>query len=275
MTNPTLEFLNEIKGKRVLITVPFQGLKIGCKVEFAKYKIESQNIILTFIHKKKEIKYSISWQDNLPFTHFVSSKDAYFHARRVKKRFNQEIENVVFSRSPKLLFLYAIAFIKERFPKNLENIVVQNPYYAYKYAKNFLDHRLEPEQEEVFLKDKRGESLAYYAIEIVKERLPDKLHNFLILKSMEHSNNKWISNLFRQYFAKYSPENVSETPQEPAEAKPSVKNNGNWAVSSYTKSYNINSVFYNTANPCPNKVIDTSTNNFITYQTNIKNKNKK
>lgn len=271
MINPTLEFLKEIKGKKVLITTPFQSLNSGVRVDFLDYKLQSQNIILTFIYKKKQIDHIVNWQDDLPFTHFTFAKDAYFHAKRVKKRFRKEIEDVVFLKSPKLLFLYAIAFIKERFPENLEKIVVQNPYYAYKYAKNFLGHRLEEDQEEIFLKDKTGESLVLYAIEILKSRLSDKLHNFLILKSMEYKDNRWLMGLFKQYFVTYSPENAChENSKE--EIDITKITNEKWAVNSYMKSYNVNSVTHNT-NSFPNNIINTYTfNNAKSYFKNINKK---
>lgn len=209
MTNPTLEFLNECVGKKVLVTKSFLKIKTGTKILFKSFEINEKEILLIFEYKKNEIKHTIEWKENIPFTHFVSSKNAYFHAKRIKKRFNQEIENVVFKNSPKLLYLYAIAFIKERFPDNLEKIIVQNPYYAYKYAKNYLDKRLSEEQEKIFFKDKTGESLAFYALEVVKTKLPEELHNFLLLKSMNGKISSFTKNLINKYFKAYSSNDIT------------------------------------------------------------------
>jgi hypothetical protein len=234
MTNPTLEFLQDLIGKKVLVTESFKEIKCGNKIVLKNFETNEKEVILKFEHKNQEFIHVVNWKDNLPFTQFLSSKSAYFHAKRVKKRFNPEIENVVFKRSPKILFLYAISFLKEKFPKNLEKIIVQNPYYAYKYAKNFLDGRLTQEQEKIFFKDSTGESLVFYAIEVVKEKLPDELHNFLLLKSIEKSISSYTKNLIIRYFKMCDPDEFSELPQEKI---------NKWNYTPSTKTFNNNKNF--------------------------------
>jgi hypothetical protein len=213
MINPTLDLLKDIQGKKVLITQEFQGVKKGSKIIFSNFQIQEENIILNFIYIKKEIQQILKWHEDLPFTHFISAKDAYWHAKRIRSRFRPEIENVVFQNSPKLLFLYALAFIKskEDFSEDLEKIILKSPYYAYKYAKNYLDGRLTPQQEMIFLKDKTGESLINYALEIVKDKLPEVLHNFLTIKFMDKSTSRFFFSLTQQYLHTYCPEEKIET----------------------------------------------------------------
>lgn len=212
MTNPTIEFLNELVGKKVLVTSSFLGIKPGSKITLKNFELLAEDFKIIFEYKKKEFVHTLNWKENLPFTHFISAKSAYFHAKRVKKRFVPEIENVVFKNSPKLLYLYAISFIKENFPPELEKIVVKNPYYAFKYAKNYLDKRLSEDQEKIFFKDKSGESLAFYGLEVVKGKLPEELHNFLLLKSMEKNISSFTKTLINNYFKMFSNEDF--LPQE-------------------------------------------------------------
>jgi hypothetical protein len=242
MINPTLDLLKDIKGQKVLITQDFQAVKKGSKIIFLNHQIQEENIILNFAQSKREFQHTLKWHEELPFTQFVSAKDAYWYAKRTKKRFRQEIENVIFQNSPKLLFLYALAFIKSEddFSEDLKKIILKSPYYSYKYAKNYLDRRLTPEQEMIFLKDKTGESLASYALYIVKEKLPDVLHNFLTLKFMDKSTPRFVFALIQNYFHAYSPDEKIERLPESKFQSYNNNNNNNNNIYYYHKAFNKN-----------------------------------
>lgn len=71
----------------------------------------------------------------------------------------------------------------------------KRPYYAFLYAMNILKgSRLPPKLEELFATD--PESAYKYAKHIIKGRLPDFVHNALIINSFE-------KNEMKQYVAKY------------------------------------------------------------------------
>lgn len=83
-------------------------------------------------------------------------------------------------------------------PKSITPTVARRlkkrPYYAFLYALNILGGRLPPHLEEIFIDD--PESAYNYARLVIKGRLPDVVHNALIIQSFEKNDMK-------QYVSQY------------------------------------------------------------------------
>lgn len=89
--------------------------------------------------------------------------------------------------------LYLVARVLGRLPEHLEK-TINEPKYAYLYAKDVLQGRLPLEVEAVFFGD--SYFAAKYAFDVIRGyssvRLPEALHAFMIMKSFENPQDKNI-----------------------------------------------------------------------------------
>lgn len=76
----------------------------------------------------------------------------------------------------------------------------KRPYYAFLYAMNILKDRLPAKLEELFASD--PESAYKYAKYVIKGRLPDFVHNALIINSFEKNEMKQFVSKYLSEFCK-------------------------------------------------------------------------
>lgn len=80
-----------------------------------------------------------------------------------------------------------------RLPSHLEDSI-DDPYYALKYATDVVRGRLPDHLEKVFFKS--AQHASEYAFEVIRGfspiRLPDDLHNFMVMKSFEDPNDSSV-----------------------------------------------------------------------------------
>jgi hypothetical protein len=81
----------------------------------------------------------------------------------------------------------------ERLPTHLEDSM-DDPRYCFTYSKEVLKGRLPSHLESVFFKD--AYIASRYAFEVIRGfssvRLPEELHNFMVMKSFEEPDNKYV-----------------------------------------------------------------------------------
>lgn len=89
--------------------------------------------------------------------------------------------------------LYRVAKEVGRLPEHLESTIT-DPRYAFLYSKEVLRGRLPSEMEHVFFTD--AYFAAKYAFEVIRGfspcRLPESLHNMMVMKSFEEPDNEHI-----------------------------------------------------------------------------------
>jgi hypothetical protein len=118
----------------------------------------------------------------------------YDYARMLHNRhleLPEELENELSGDSR---FLVNLATLRERrLPVHLED-TIDEPGWAYSYAKEVLHGRLPSHLEKVFFKNSRYASK--YAFDIIRGfssvRLPEDLHSFMIMKSFENPDDEDI-----------------------------------------------------------------------------------
>lgn len=82
---------------------------------------------------------------------------------------------------------------EKRLPKHLEDSI-DDPQYALDYSTDVLRGRLPEHLEKIFFKS--AEHASQYAFEVIRGfspiKLPDDLHAFMVMKSFETPNNRYI-----------------------------------------------------------------------------------
>lgn len=141
-------------------------------------------------------KCKLKWNEDVPFTHLESAKEAYKHCSLTHFPLGEDLENFIFAKSPKYSCCYAINVLGKRLSEFLESKVLSNYRYAVEYCCAF-DVNLTEEQEKIFLKDKEGNFVALYGLQKIKGKLPDVLHNYLIMKFAE-KKGYWIERYFNE-----------------------------------------------------------------------------
>jgi len=115
------------------------------------------------------------------------------YVRCLKSRDQEAPQDLVDSLAGDSANLYRLAKDIGRLPKHLED-TIDNPRYAFLYAKEVLRGRLPRNLEDVFFKD--AYFAARYAFEIIRGfapvKLPEELHAFMIMKSFEEPDNDHI-----------------------------------------------------------------------------------
>ena len=106
-------------------------------------------------------------------------------------------ENFIFSRSAKFASKYACDVSRKRLSSFLEEKVFKNYRYLTTYCIEF-NINLTENQEKIFLNDDTGEFVANYALQKIRGRLPDTLHNYLIMKfaDVDKYRSYWINRYF-------------------------------------------------------------------------------
>jgi len=65
---------------------------------------------------------------------------------------------------------------------------------ACRYARSYLVKSLKPELEDIIMTDERYSY--FYASDIIKGKLPEKMHNMMLLRAIEDPNNIYVKNYF-------------------------------------------------------------------------------
>jgi hypothetical protein len=177
------------------ITTSNRVIKKGSEIKIVSYKEAEDRIQIEGIDKSSNpIFFEIKWFEEVPFTHFNNGEQAYKHARFTNIPLGTKLENYIFSRSPKYASMYAIEVAGKRLSASLEDRIFRNYRYITSYASEF-DIKLSEEQESAFLNDPTGDFVACYGIEKIKGKLPETLHNYLIMKFAE-SKRYWVEKYF-------------------------------------------------------------------------------
>jgi len=93
---------------------------------------------------------------------------------------------------------YEKAFFEDKRSPELEAMILSDPWYSYRYARNIIEDRWE-EAEDVIMNDPQASF--HYASDIIKGKLPTKMHNRMLLYSIEKSSgldpeSKWVKRYF-------------------------------------------------------------------------------
>jgi len=80
----------------------------------------------------------------------------------------------------------------KRLPE-LENIILTDSWYSYLYAQNIIKSRW-IEAEDVIMTD--PSPCFYYAEYVIKGKLPEKMHNMMILRAIKDLNDYCVKNYF-------------------------------------------------------------------------------
>jgi hypothetical protein len=175
-------------------------IKKNTKIYLQSYVVNNNEIELKIQHieglKATRSKYCFKWNQEVPFTHFESAKEAYKHSMFTQVPLGSEVENFIFAKSPKYASLYATNVLGKRLSDFLESKVLSNHRYAVEYCCSF-GVNLTEEQEKIFLKDKEGSFVAIYGLQKIKGKLPDTLHNYLIMKFAE-KKGYWVERYFNE-----------------------------------------------------------------------------
>ena len=204
MSHPTINYLafcKKVPNKLVTYKdiVVYENneekkIKNGTEISVIDYCPHDNHIEIKIKIKDGYYNFLLNWNEEVPFTHFVNGEDAYKHCRFTKVPLGENLENHIFSRSPKFAATYAINITGKRLSAFLENKIFNNYRYILDYCVYF-DIDLTEKQEEAFLKDPDGEHTATYGLRKIKGRLPETLHNYIIMKFAE-SKSYWIEKYF-------------------------------------------------------------------------------
>jgi len=80
----------------------------------------------------------------------------------------------------------------KRLPE-LEHIVLNDSWYSYRYALNVVKGRW-IEAEDIIMNDSIYSS--YYAVNVIEGKLPEKMHNMMILHAIKNPNDIWVKEYF-------------------------------------------------------------------------------
>lgn len=173
----------------------------GSKIKLDSYEEDKSTckvrLDMTLIDQKTKCFYDLEWNEEIPITHFVNAQEAYKHCYFTKIPLTENLENFIFSRSAKFASKYACDVSRKRLSSFLEEKVFKNYRYLTTYCIEF-NINLTENQEKIFLNDDTGEFVANYALQKIRGRLPDTLHNYLIMKfaDVDKYRSYWINRYF-------------------------------------------------------------------------------
>jgi len=106
-----------------------------------------------------------------------------------------KIESRIFSYAI-WVYYYALNNNKCRWIEK-EDVILTSSFYAYSYAKNIIKARW-PEAEDIISKDARSSYgyAIFIADNINRGKLPEKMHNMMILHAIEDPNNHYVKSYF-------------------------------------------------------------------------------
>jgi hypothetical protein len=108
---------------------------------------------------------------------------AYRYALNIIKYRWLEAERYI-TKDPEWAYRYALNVIKGRWTR-AERYIIKDPCYAYSYAKDIIKGRwLEAEQ--YIIKDSQW--TYWYASNIIKGKLPENMHNMMLLHALRTDN---------------------------------------------------------------------------------------
>jgi len=113
----------------------------------------------------------------------MTPQEAYYKARESDKRI-PELEPII-SKDAYYSYRYALYVIKGRFIL-AEPYISKDAYYSYCYAKHVIKGRWELGEAAI---SKNAEYSYRYARDVIKGRLPDLMHNQMILENNEYTKN--------------------------------------------------------------------------------------
>lgn len=108
---------------------------------------------------------------------------AYKYALFIKQRF-RIAENII-SQDPEYAFYYAKDVLKKRW-KKAEKTISQNVVFSYRYAEDVIKKRFILGEKKISI---NPEYSYYYAINIIKGKLPTKMHNKMLAYAINENNN--------------------------------------------------------------------------------------
>jgi len=111
----------------------------------------------------------------------MTPEEAYYKARKSGKRI-PEFEPII-SKDAAYSYYYAKDIIKGRWEKG-EPAISQDAFRSYYYAKDIIKGRWELGEAAI---SKNAYYSYIYAIEVIKGRLPDFMHNQMILENNEYT----------------------------------------------------------------------------------------
>jgi len=75
----------------------------------------------------------------------------------------------------------------------LEKVILADPYWSFRYARDIIKGRW-VEAEDIIMT--ATDHSYYYAFCVTKGKLPDKMHNMMLLRAIEDSNNSFVKEYF-------------------------------------------------------------------------------
>lgn len=203
--NHTVNYLTFCVNQEVIVFSEFfaissndEKIKIekNHKIRLLSFSYDDSEIKINFSHKNQIYNSSLPWNSEIPFTHFKTAEDAYKHSKFTKMGLGKDLEDYIFARSPKYATKYAIEVTKKRLSSFLEKKIFRNYKYLLFYAYEF-DITLTEKEEQVFLKDKTGKYVAMYGYNKIKGKLPESLHNYMIMIAANSKNKNYY---MQKYF---------------------------------------------------------------------------
>ena len=98
---------------------------------------------------------------------------------------------------PQIALKYALWVIRDRWPEG-EDIILTCAKSSYLYAKNIIKNRW-IEAENTIMKD--TETSCLYSMSLLKSKLPEPMHNMMLLHAIENPNDSYIK-LYFDYLEK-------------------------------------------------------------------------
>lgn len=124
---------------------------------------------------------------------FVLAKDIYFsynYAKNVIQGRFQIAENLI-SKDPEYALNYVEFILKKRWPK-AEEAISKHASFSYKYAK-FLKNRFRKGEESI---SNDAAYSYYYAQNIIKGKLPAKMHDKMLGHALDDPENEFVKKYF-------------------------------------------------------------------------------
>jgi len=113
---------------------------------------------------------------------------AFYYARAMGRRWELAEKKILAGKDPATCFDYANEVIKDRWPE-AEKFIVKNLDFALRYAIHFFGGRWE-EYEKAIIND--PERCYRYAKDAIKGRLPEHMHQAMVMHSFSNPQDKWV-----------------------------------------------------------------------------------
>ena len=195
------------RNQNIYLFKDFKGIAKKTKILLKSFVHNKEGIdLLLIVYNNKNfesepISLHLDWDEEIPFTHFKTAEEAYKHARFTKIPLGVGLEDFIFDKSPKYATEYAIS-INKRTSAYLESKIFRNYRYLFYYSKHF-DLTLTENQEKVFLKDKTANYVANYGIQKIKGKLPEMLHNYLLMTVASQKNKEYYPSRYLELYGNH------------------------------------------------------------------------